>query len=367
MALLENKNGIAKMKKTATTVLNEAPAVADTKETKADTTTKNDPSEMTRPLLIVLGTVALLVTLIYIYPFVVSLFGMQREVFTNVEQLGQRHLDLEQKVKEMQKIQETHVTLPNYMDLIQRVEALEAKQQTLEKAVVTKSVEAIAKADPKTSETIQKLQERLDQMEGKIASRQDRITKLPSAIGLFEKLRDRMEDDKPFEKALKDAMPLFDPKDESMQKRLKDMANLAVTGVASMNDLSVGFRLVAKDIRRLSIPVDATWYEKMQLRMRNLVVVRKQGDALTGDASNEDRIARIQHLIEAWNLEDALKEMQRFDGLDSAEISEWKAHASSRLFIQQSIPIMEAHVLAYLISGDSENSNTVRVEKTKGE
>ncbi|MBP6985420.1 MAG: hypothetical protein KBB83_02365 [Alphaproteobacteria bacterium] len=334
-------------------------------EGKSDHQANKDTSEMTKALIMILSTVALLVTFIYVYPFVVSLFGKQKEVFTNVEQLGQRHLELEQKVLELQKKQEDISLNPIYQDLVQRVQALEEKQKGLEKDMLDKSVEAISRMSPEARSAIDLLKDRLDKVEEKLATRQDRMTKLPMAMGLFEKLKDRMEDDKPFDQALREAKHLFDPKDELMQKRLQDLEALSVNPIASIQELGLEFRVVAKEIRRLSVPADSSWYERFKYQLSNLVVVRKQGEPLNENSTHEDHIARIQHLLEASDLEEAMKEIQYFSNLESDILTEWKNKASARLFLQQSIPIMEAHVLAFLIHGEGETPAVVPQDQSK--
>lgn len=308
-------------------------------------------NDLTKPLMVILGAVGVVIILIYVYPFAAHLFGKQKEVFTSVEDLGQRHLDLEQKVLALQTKLEEKPMSP---------ESIEKRMDVIE-ATLNKLVAGSDTAKPGDVQSADSLKKRIDLVEEKLIARQQQIANIPDTIGLFEKLRDSMLYAKPFENELTEAKALFDPKDQDMQMRLQSLQAIAKSGVATVDELQVEFKTVAKELRRLSIPADLPWYSKLVRRLQNLVVVRKNGEALQGTSSVEERIAGIQGLLENGNLEEAIVQAELLPDYDSEAYKDWKIMAAKRQMVTQSLPIMEAHVLAYLLTGD------VAVENKKGE
>ncbi len=319
--------------------------------------------DLTKALLVILGAVAAVITLVYVYPFVTTMFGMHKEVFTSVEQLGQRHLELEQKVADLQKLVDEKSGQTTDGALQKRIDALEANNKKLEQEIVGASVDAMKHTDQKSSQMVEALKNRLDQVETKLAAGQQKLSKIPETIGLFEKLRDSMNTSKPFDKALESAKNLFDPQDKEMQQRFESLHSIAVNGTPTIDELRVEFSAVAKDIRRLLIPNDLPWYSKFVQRMRNLVVVRKAGEALQGSSSTEERLAGIQQYLENDNLEGALEAATHLPKVESHVFTEWHDQATHRLLIEQSIPIMEAHALAYLLTGEQAPQTTTETKK----
>jgi hypothetical protein len=314
---------------------------------------KND---MTRAVFVVLGAVAAMVVLIFIYPFLTTLFGKQKEVVTSMEQLGHSHAKLEQKMNALTTQLQTMTE-----NVSKRLDALEANQKTLEQELIGASVDAVRKED-QTS-----VLNRLDQLESRLMLRQRQISKIPETIGLFEKLRDQMQAAKPFDGELQAAQSLFDPQDQAMTQRLEMLKSYAAQGVPTMEQLQLEFKNVAKDLRRVSIPEDLPWYSKIAQRLRNLVVIRRQGEPLQGSSTLEDRLGGIQHLLELSNLDGALMEANLLPKLDSEVYNAWRVGAEKRLFIEQSLPILEAHALAYLLAGETPDASAETHTSDTGE
>jgi hypothetical protein len=373
MTALKSKAAAPKPKKVVAQTNNEpAKSVPPVVEKKIPQPCNNN--DLTRPLFVILGAVGAVIVLLYVYPFLTTLFGKQKEVFTSVEQLGQSHLSLEEKVIALQKFVHEIPNLPpvatHSEPLMQRMDAMEANQKKVEQELLGAAVDGIKKPDQQLIQTLDTLKSRLAVVESKLDSRQQQIAKIPETINLFGKLRVSLQGSKAYAKELQEARVLFDPQDQAMQQRLQSLSVYANTGVKTIGELQVEFKAVAKNLRRLSIPDSWPWYSKFIQRMRNLVVVRKNGEALEGSSSMEEHFAKIQTFLENDNMESALAQADMLpiagskaqreykqdpdepvEWIESEMYNEWRAAAEQRLLIEQSIPIMEAHALAFLLTG----------------
>lgn len=297
-----------------------------------------------RASLVILAVVAGMTLLVYSYIFVSTSFGQQ---LSNAEQTGQQHLELEKKVSDLA----TQMQL--FMEATTKnIEMMTKAQQKIEKELVGAGVDGAQKHDEKTSHAIDEMRAKLEHLEQGLALRQDQMAKIPQSLGLFEKLHDRMQSSRPYDKELQEAKALFDPQDHAMQQRLQTLESYAKTGVPNVEQLREEFRNMTQDLLRLSIPDDLPWYTKLGMRLRNLVVIRKHGQELAPTSTVEDRLTGIDQLLEMGDLESALAETDVLPKFDYQPYTAWRAWADKRLYIEQSLPIMEAHALAHMVNGN---------------
>lgn len=285
-------------------------------------------------VLIAFGVMAAAIALVYAY---------FQFVWSDTALLSQRHLDVEKRVEVLTS------QMKNFMETTTKnMESMLALQQKLEKEVASNG--SPQKSDDQTAQALNELRQKLDKIEQDFSLRQDQMAKIPQSLGLFEKLHDRMQSSRPYEKELQEAMFLFDPADKEMQQRLATLMASAKTGVPSVEQLEESFKAMEPDLMRLSIPDDLPWYDQLAKRIRNLVIIRKHGESLTSASSVEDRISGIQQLLEQRNIEDAVTEVELLPKFTYEPYVTWCDWAQKRLYIEQSLPIMEAHVLAHMVS-----------------
>lgn len=291
----------------------------------------------------ILGVAFVALAVVGITAYVLLLEGIRSS-----SQNDEKYQALEKKIAEMS------LQLKAYSDASEkRLDEVQDAQTKVEQDLAHVSVPNLPAPD---LQVIEELKSKVEQLENDLAKRQDQVAKIPETLGLFEKLHDRMQSSKPFEKELGEAKILFSSKDEDMQKRLQLLEAYGQNGVPSVEQLALEFKPIAKELMNLSISDDMPWYERFGQRLRNLVIIRKHGQDIDETAPVNERIDGILYLMEIGNVEGALAEADLLPPLNLDAYTQWRTHADQRLYIEQSLPIMEAHALAHVLSGNQDSN-----------
>lgn len=321
--------------------------------------------EMTNALFVILGAVAAVVMVVFVYPYLTSLFGKQKEVFTSVEQLGQRHLELEAKVEQLQQKLSQTQSIPE--ELENKVAGLIDSQKKLEQEIIGGAVEGLKGADAQTFEDLSEMKKRMSELESKLANNRERMVKLPEIIHRFEKFSIALQSSKPYEAELQSVIDMFDPLDSKIQKVLQDLSLNSKTGVPIASELALQFKDVIDDIHENAIPKDWPWYSKLSEQAGNLFAVSKKDVTISTQTPLDDVFLKIVNLLNQNKIDECVllaKRLPEFFGyqqkrrynkddqkLDSKVYSSWLDKLEKRQFIQQTIPVMEAHVLGFALMG----------------
>lgn len=313
--------------------------------------------DATRALVIILAVVAVVVGLVYVYPFFTAMFGKQKEVFTNVDQLGQRVVKLEEELhKTDDKLNEFQATVAkdyaqkDSLELLKhRLDTLEKQQKSLANVRVTKELGGLLKKDAKMSKSLQNLMDRVDSLEKEHALRQIRITKIPSVLREFAKLKELSQSTKPFVVELSNAISLTDPNDPSVKPILPRLKEIAKRGVPSYEQLTHEFSLIVRQLKHQSGPNNLPWYKKFVQRMQSLIVVKKKEGPIFGGSDVDKTLLEIQKELNKRDLGAVLSLTNKLPKFNLKSYNSWLQQVNDLYFLNNSFPILETSALNYLL------------------
>lgn len=310
----------------------------------------------TRSLVKVLAVVGLVVSLVYIYPYLANMFGKQKEVFTSVDQIGQRHILLEEKVATLEQrlaeIQDKLIKEVANKDSLQllskRLDVLENQLKGVEHTAV-RSEGGTRKQDEHLASTLKNLKVRVEGLEQIHAEEQNQLTRIPQVILTFSELRDAILGHKPFVEELNKVIQLVDQNDPAIKDKLVKLKAIAASGVPTYEQLEREFSVLMHDFRHHAIPEDLPWYQKIVHRLRSLVVVKREGEPVAGGSDVDYILSDIHNELIQADLETALNLADKLPGKESQQYTVWRDRAENRVFIDDMYPILETSALTQLM------------------
>lgn len=325
----------------------------------------------TRSLVIILGVVAMLVGLIYVYPYFSVRFGKQNEVSNSIGQLAQAHVSLEDKVtklaKQLQELQESKYAQISDSETVKalqdKIEELEQQQKQLS----SQALGGLQQREQQLAITLKTLMTRVETLEKLAQARQQQIARIPEVMRIFAVLRDAIHSAKPFEEELLKVIPFLDPNDLHIQQKIKAFSRIAKEGVPSHDELEKDFKVVAKDLRRAAIPSDLPWYSRFIQRLRSLIIIRKDGTSLLGGSAMDEVLSEIKEQLARGDLEAVLVLSDRLPSADLKSYQSWRREIEVRQFADANLTLLESSALEYLLNKNlaeaSQNSQDIQQEQ----
>ncbi|MGB0934455.1 MAG: hypothetical protein ACPGXY_00130 [Alphaproteobacteria bacterium] len=331
--------------------------MTESKSSKPTTQPKN--SNHNNSILMIIGLVTVIAGIVFVYPYAQKMFGKQREVFTNVDQLGQSHVQLRERVDKFEKQwQEFEDNRLGKFAETKAIEAIDKRLDDLQESVkktqadLTVLVNSKASAEKLSDDdaaVVVQLRARVDMLQKQQQSFRQSLSKFPELIGALGDLKAAARTALPFSLQLGIVLNFVDRNKQDQLPNLALVEQVAVQGVPSNKELL--FKL-----KNLSLPTQADRAAHSQDEDGLWGEVLKSAKKLVKKKGTRSRDAIKQPLSLALKRRDYPRALAYIRGLDESlrnAFSGLESQINTRLIVETFIPKLEQHALAQILAADN--------------
>ncbi len=306
----------------------------------------------TKALLTVLAVVAVVVSAVFVYPYLVHLFGKQKQVISSVDQLMKQDVALRGRIKHLSALLESfeNVNLEDIASnkalkaLEQKVAAFEQQLTTLQK---THSGDEATQGELKT--TIQRI-EALEAVNAKIIAN---TQKVPMILGAFTSIKHSMQRPASFIKEFTAIVQYIDEKDPAIKSSVDFLREAAQQGLSTIQGLRVEFATLSAKITKTKPSAEKGWWNQLVGYAQNVVVVRKPGDGTQPSEDLKLGLKIVDQKLAVEDLEGAIEAADKLIDKDNTSYAVWRNKANRRNAAQRIVAELEEYALTHMF-GSSE-------------
>ncbi len=349
----------ASKEQTPSTNPDDKPDVSRTETPKATPAAFTHMNSTTKALVTVLTVVVVVAGIVFVYPYVVRMFGKQQEVILNVDQLIKQDQDLKLQIKALEdalrSFEDIHLkSLASRADLKileEKISRLEAIPQSTEK-----SMGRLQKIDEQTMATIQNLMERVEKLELERVSLIGQIKRLPAVLSAFRELKQALRKATPFPDQFGSIAQFLAVDDPAVESKLTILNKAAQNGVPTIIMLRKEFASITRELVITPSLKPDGWWNRVTSYLKGSVVIRKIDEPVAEIENVRDLVTAIEIKLEEENLAEALDLSMQYPDQELESFKAWQQGVQQRLDITRIVAELERVALGGMLDSLGKDS-----------
>ncbi|WP_417782886.1 uroporphyrinogen-III synthase [Terasakiella pusilla] len=210
-----------------------------------------------------------------------------------------------------------------------------------------KEIVALKVENDRLNQLVIELNARLTDLEAAQVQERSSSDSAQALVASLSTLREVLRTSSPFEAELA-ALAALAQGDVTLESAVDGLKPYATSGLASLSALTTSFKTAANDIvRAVAVPEGAGWVEQTVKNVTSLVTIRSAPGNLDGEGAL-GIVARAEHNVQNGDIAAAITELETLAGNPREAAQPWIDQAKARLDAQQSVSMMQAHILSLL-------------------